>query len=372
MALLVKIRVWLCNLLGCSPADKKDTLLGHFMTQLNDEFLYCQSPSGEPATTNPAISARIQELLAAPEPDWERAYEIQRLLVFLKPSRRLALEAERRVSEAEGLKLPSGAGFRVLLDSTSTGLAAAITAANAAAAAAAAADPASPNRAQLVAVAAQAREQVNAVQADADNQRRAILSATFDDLQWFYQKRNLVRAALSNSAINLVCFGLWTMLVTALPFFAFLYERQTNSAFFNKFIEQFPNYGLYTAMSFGLLGAFFSRLISLQFTRGLTVEDAENLFSVASLTIRAAVGMCGAAIMYFLLNTKILGLIAPDLTKLSYSVEDVQTVLVAAHVLIPSKDWCLLVVWSFLAGFSEQLVPDSLARAEAEASGKKT
>lgn len=33
-------------------------------------------------------------------------------------------------------------------------------------------------------------------------------------------------------------------------------------------------------------------------------------------------------------------------------------------VLIPSKDWSLLLIWSLLAGFSEPLVPDTLSRVE--------
>jgi hypothetical protein len=41
------------------------------------------------------------------------------------------------------------------------------------------------------------------------------------------------------------------------------------------------------------------------------------------------------------------------------------------EVLLPSPSWCLLVIWSFLAGFSERLVPDTLSRAEGQLSGQQ-
>jgi dipeptide/tripeptide permease len=125
-------------------------------------------------------------------------------------------------------------------------------------------------------------------------------------------------------------------------------------------------------MSFGLLGAFFSRLISLQFTSEMTVEDAQNRYGLASLFIRAAVGMCGALVVYFLLGTNLLGTtVKPDYAKLGFSLTPVVTMLSSDsfEVLVPSADWCLLIMWSFLAGFSERLVPESLARAEGQISG---
>lgn len=371
MAVYDAIRRWIRSRLGRDSADRRDPLLEHFFLQLQDEFLYAEHPSGDTHVDNQAIAQQVRDLLAAPPPHtWERAYEIQRLLVYLKPDRKLAIEADRRIAEAEAHKLPSAPKYRAQLDTVNTTVAAAVARA-ASAAAALASTPGGENRAQVQAQATLAQQQADAVQADASNQRRAILAAALDDLQWFYQKRNLVRTTLADSASNIVCFGLWTMCIVASPFLFFLFERLSGSHFFSNIVQTFPNYGLYTAMSFGMLGAFFSRLTSLKFTGDLTVEDAQNLFSGPSLIVRGAVGTCGAIIMYFLLRTQILGLVAPDLAKLSYEVQDVQTMLVKGSVLIPSKDWCLLVVWSFLAGFSEKLVPDSLTRVESQASGKK-
>ena len=79
-----------------------------------------------------------------------------------------------------------------------------------------------------------------------------------------------------------------------------------------------------------------------------------------------AVGICGAIIIYYLLSSKILGLAAPDFGDLQFLPVTLQTLLVKATVLLPTKDWAWLVIWSVLAGFSEKLVPDSLARVEGQ------
>ena len=123
--------------------------------------------------------------------------------------------------------------------------------------------------------------------------------------------------------------------------------------------------------TFGLLGAFFSRLISLKLTtEGLTLEEAENRFSIISLSIRGAVGTLGAVIFYFAMRSGIIAGIAPDFTKFSFEPTYMQALLANTEVLLPSKDWSLLILWSFIAGFSEKLVPESLSKVEAKVSGK--
>jgi uncharacterized membrane protein YeaQ/YmgE (transglycosylase-associated protein family) len=342
------------------------------MFQLHDEFVAAQSPTGEDRVQNDEIGQSIRGLLAEESPPtWERAYRIERLLVFIRPRSKLLIEADRRVSEAEGLRLPSAAKYRAQLNTIDADEKSAIAAADDAARARANA-PQGSDIAQLDAVAAQARSRADAVKMQSDNQRRAVLSAVLDDLQWFYQQRILKRKALWDSARNLVAFGVVTMLIVAVPFLAFVFGKLTGKTTFANLILNFPNYGLFTAMSFGLLGAFFSRLISLQFTSEMTVEDAQNRYGLASLFIRAAVGMCGALVVYFLLGTNLLGTtVKPDYAKLGFSLTPVVTMLSSDsfEVLVPSADWCLLIMWSFLAGFSERLVPESLARAEGQISG---
>ena len=149
---------------------------------------------------------------------------------------------------------------------------------------------------------------------------------------------DLKRRALWASAWNLAVFGVITVLIMGISFFAFVLEK-IGSRYPQVLIENFPNYGLFSAMSFGLLGAFFSRLISLQFTSEMTVENAENRYGPTSLLIRAAVGMCGAAVIYFLLGTELLGnTLKPSFTeKLSFIPTTITPMLspTAVNVLMP-------------------------------------
>jgi hypothetical protein len=205
-------------------------------------------------------------------------------------------------------------------------------------------------------------------------ERRAILAAVLDDLQWFYQQRILKRRALWKSASRLLTLGIICLAVVTLPFLGFLFGKLTGSHRLVELMEKFPNYGLFTVMSFGLLGAFFSRLVSFQFSNDMTVEAAENRYGFKSLAIRCGVGVCGAVIVYYLLQTGFIGTnYKPDFKNLGYGIEKVVTMLSGDErsVLLPSKDWCLLVLWSFLAGFSERLVPDTLARIDGELAGQK-
>jgi hypothetical protein len=367
------LRRWCCGRLGCAKEPKTDRLLDHFMLQMQDEFLFAQHPSGEDPVDNPEIVKRIRQLIEeAPKPlTWEHVYQIERLLVYVRPRSKLEIETDRRLADAERSNLPTAPKYRAQLGQLNTSVVAAIERAQKANADAATATPADQQR--LQATAQGAEREAEAARKRADTQLRAILATVLDDMQWFYQKRILKRKALWGSAWRLVAFGVATLLIVGLPFLAFLFHKSTGMVTFRNFMLEWPNYGLFTAMSFGLLGAFFSRLISLQFESEMTVEDAENRFGWGSLIIRGAVGMLGALIVYFLLGTELLGVtLKPTYDdKLAFQNVKVVTLLSATpvEVLLPSPSWCLLLIWSFLAGFSERLVPDSLARAEGQVSG---
>ena len=103
---------WCCRRLRCDPGSTPDQLLTHFLLQLGNEFLYAKHPSGEEAVTNLKIATRVEELVKSTEPPtWERAYEIERLVVYLRPHSKLIIETDRRVAESEGLHLPSAAKY---------------------------------------------------------------------------------------------------------------------------------------------------------------------------------------------------------------------------------------------------------------------
>lgn len=309
---------------------------------LADEFLVSRPRPNPASPMLVAVVARIEQLLQkGHDHNWIVPYEIERLLIQLKPPANLEKDVERRVSEAEAVKLDSAAKYRQQLTATNT-----------------AANAANPPP-------------------GIDDQRRAILENVTDDLQWNYNKRNIVRDQLWDAAPRLLYFGIVVFLVALLPFIAFVFERITGWHPAAALMPGFPNYGLFTAISFGLVGAFFSRLYALQTSAAtLTVEDAHNLFAYKFILVRAAVGMFGAVIVYFILASAPalhLPWIVPDFSKFDFNIVEVHTYFMdpekMQRVLVPTPAWGLLVVWSVIAGFSERFVPETLTTVEKRITG---
>jgi hypothetical protein len=134
-------------------------------------------------------------------------------------------------------------------------------------------------------------------------------------------------------------------------------------------------FALYTTLVSGLLGAFFSRLITIQ--RDWANMPLEEVFlhrEISYSLLRASVGMCGAVVVYFFFKSGLIdGAIFPKFENIA--MQWIQVPDGSMSFVVPSKDLALLTVWCFLAGFSESLVPSILSSterqfAESTASGK--
>jgi hypothetical protein len=130
---------------------------------------------------------------------------------------------------------------------------------------------------------------------------------------------------------------------------------------------------LYTALTAGLLGAFFSRLIRVQGSwDNMALEEVFLHRELSYTLLRAGVGMCGALIVYFFLRSGIAaGALFPEFKTLRIDFIDVNDFIdatrdkaVSMSFVMPSPALALLTFWSFLAGFSERLVPGILSGTE--------
>lgn len=82
-----------------------------------------------------------------------------------------------------------------------------------------------------------------------------------------------------------------------------------------------------------------------------------NLYQWRMLFLRILYGMIGAIVFYYFIRSGLLGGTAfPVLTRAP------PTDGVTGSIPAPSQDIAKLIVWSFLAGFSERLVSDALNR----------
>ena len=138
-------------------------------------------------------------------------------------------------------------------------------------------------------------------------------------------------------------------------------------------------YGLLVAMVTGLLGASFFMMIQLQqqISEG-TLADARDMWTYQLLVLRCIVGIGAASILYFFFKSGLLqGSIWPDLRGLGFEVIAPDSANAAFKIssepkFIPAQSFALLVVWSFIAGYSQTLVPNLLLQTEGRAGSSKT
>jgi hypothetical protein len=211
---------------------------------------------------------------------------------------------------------------------------------------------------------------------EADTMRRDFLVRALELMQWFYRTQYLARPIYIQATKAILFWGLLAMVFVVAPYVALAFWKlEANpSGLWARLWEIFP---LYTALSIGFLGAFFSRLIMLQRNWNMSLDDILLQKELPYNLLRAGVGTCGALIVYFFLRSGIVsGAIFPVFEQISIQElkpkGDPAASLIVPMLLVPSKDLALLMVWSFLAGFSEALVPTILTRTEEQLSSAAT
>ena len=277
-----------------------------------------------------ATLKQIQVLMAACKDqqadwnnNWRHAWQAEQLMCNYLTEPKLVVEAERNMIEADKLELKSAPHLAAKWKE------------------AMASDPA--KRADML---------------------RPLASMLLRDIHWRYSKMGLdreIRGQMARTATRVSMLLFFFAILPHIPMFG-----STFGAWFFTSDADAPRshfYGLYTAATFGLLGALFSRLIFLQANYAkLEYEDLVNIFQKRALAIRLLLGMIGAIIVFYaILGNLLSGDLFPNLADLKFEPN-----------VKPGKDFAKLVIWCFLGGFSERLVPDFLTRTEAAAAKAKS
>jgi len=251
----------------------------------------------------------VEALLNADDASWSNAYQIEQLLVDLFDDATLEVEVQSRLIEAESNLHSSLTAHYVELAKAAT----------------------------------------------TSEARRAVLARLINDLQWRHTVNEVKRAyskevSKSTGLIFILAVALFAATVVVLAIFNDRDWRANNAVL------------LLIAGLAGGWGAGFSMLASLKSRLDAAeFNDLKLMKSRWILWSRPLIGVGAASILYFFLVSGLL--MGPAFPEL---VPDPSVPLPAD---VAPKDLALLIVWCFLAGFSERLVPALLAKTEDRASG---
>jgi hypothetical protein len=198
---------------------------------------------------------------------------------------------------------------------------------------------------------------------------RVFLLRVMEALHWNAKKKYLARPIRKEATkIILLCVIVSFLLVIAPYVILNFWPPEQIGKWWSLF-------ALYTALTSGLLGAFFSRLITVQrHWADMTLDEVFLHRELSYTLLRAGVGMCGALIVYFFLRSGLVsGAVFPDFKSIAIQfVSILGPTAVPMTFVMPSESLALLTFWCFLAGFSEALVPSILANTERQLSQAST
>lgn len=303
---------------------------------------------------------------------WNEAYRLERVLALIEPKDNLLSELQRQIADAAEEGLASSARL-------TASLAAAL-----------------PIAFDTSKTPPEMRERGETV-------LRALLLQTLEELHWAYQRKFYARPIQKSATYRIVSMGTAALFVFLLPYL-FLYSSIILGR--DPHLEKWSGLPLYTALTAGLFGAFFSRVIYLQQNwNNLTLGAIMDAKEFTSILLRGCVGMTGAVVVYFFLQSGAMnGALFPKFGEISFeqklipsrpddgtratSARPSGSATVSASnrstadgeaaatrpspepaalpfsLFYPNAALALLVVWCFIAGFSERLVPSILQSTE--------
>jgi hypothetical protein len=195
-----------------------------------------------------------------------------------------------------------------------------------------------------------------------DSMLRMFLLRVMEAFHWNAKKKYLARPIRKEATNRILGCLLLSFAMLAAPYVLLNWGSSPEvSKWWSLFV-------LWTALTAGLLGAFFSRLIGVQ--RQWVDMSLDEVFLHREwpyTLLRAGVGVCGALIVYFFLRSGIAdGVLFPnfDQVRIEYVIVPDGMNAVPMSYVMPSKSLALLTFWCFLAGFSESLVPSILSGTE--------
>jgi len=209
------------------------------------------------------------------------------------------------------------------------------------------------------------------------NRKQALLSQLTESLHMYYEDRQL-RSVFANSArlkIGVffsiaIFFSVFLLAIGILhpdgifQYYSNFYWPSSISTAIDqpittKNIDKIHLHYAITALMAGGMGSCFSMLISLKSRiETVTLQELDNIHSLHFIVTRIITGIGAALICYYFFRADLLsGSLFPDFRN-------------DEEISLSSRSFFTLIIWCFIAGFSEKLVPSILSKTEAQVDKK--
>ena len=181
-----------------------------------------------------------------------------------------------------------------------------------------------------------------------EEQKQSLLSRLYKDLHWAYDVEELGKDYTTKTRIRT------SILFIVSIFMFFMIDQVTFIADLLSITSGDRGDFIVTAMAAGWMGTSFSMLISLKNRIEISsISDLKVIHRFDYLLSRALIGMVSGLLLFYAFESGILtGVFFPDL-----STEN-------TNLFSGERNAALLIVWCFVSGFSEKLVPDLLNKTE--------
>ncbi len=329
----------------------EDSMLAYFLSMIEVRIRRLE-PFAEPDPVRKKLLSDIQTALAGfgtnyratGNQAWCEAYRLERMMTLVEPPENLVSEIDRRLGEAAEEKVQSVGRLHANFET-------------------------------MILIAVDKSQTPPALRAGGEGLLRSFLLDVMEEMHWTLQRKFYSRPLQKNATYRIVYFGLFAFVALLIPY-VYVYFRIANGDTVS--FEATSWIPLYTSLTAGLFGALFSRLLFLQKNwNDLTLGEIKDARDYSSVLLRGCVGMTGAVMISFFLQSGVLqGGLFPNFAEMGFKhlhyalPNDTSAESIPFRLLYPNEALALLVVWSFLAGFSERLVPSLLQSTELKIEGK--